>query len=211
VVDVMRRRIRGGRLPKAIGRPDTREIAEVIIEGMILFHNHHDMLNRIRRLLRRGLRPARRNCTHHGTDRPNGHYRRINPQQSPAPIPGFRIPIDTLWTGPAARGVDACPNSRLNTRRHISTMCATFPPNRQTPDLAAGGPGNLMRPAPACSKGCTCTEAAWTAPPPRLSARLPSMGRPARTAGAHLPAAPLRVAAPRQREPRAAMGVRAWS
>jgi hypothetical protein len=93
MVDVMRGRIRGRRLGDAVG-PDAGEIAEVIIEGVILFHNYHDMLNWIGGL---GYRRARRACharsndTHYGAGRSYGHYRRINPPQSCAlPFRSFR-------------------------------------------------------------------------------------------------------------------------
>ncbi len=45
VIDVVRGRIRGRRLGQGELRSDTGEITEVIIEGVILFHNYNDMLN----------------------------------------------------------------------------------------------------------------------------------------------------------------------
>ena len=82
VVDVVRGRIRGRRQALGVLRPDAGEIAEVVIEGVILFHNHNDMLNRVGGLGHRCARRARSHYTQYGAGRPNGHHRRINPPQS---------------------------------------------------------------------------------------------------------------------------------
>src|SRR5215472_7977717 len=71
VVDVMRGRIGGRRQGLGVLRPDAGEIAEVIIEGVILLHNHHDMLNRIGSLIYRRTRRTSSHYTHYGTSRPD--------------------------------------------------------------------------------------------------------------------------------------------
>jgi len=63
-------------------RPDAGEIAEVIVESMVLFHNHNDMLNRVGGLGCRRACHADSYYAKYGAGRPYGHYRRINPPQS---------------------------------------------------------------------------------------------------------------------------------
>jgi hypothetical protein len=88
VVDVMRGGVAGRRQGNAI---DTRELAEVIIEGMVFLHNNNDMLNGVRRLVN-----FRAGCArgHPGTRRPGycyDCYRRINPPQFGLPSDLFGV------------------------------------------------------------------------------------------------------------------------
>jgi hypothetical protein len=85
----------GGRLGQRVARPDAGEITEVIIEGVILLHNYHNMLYRVRGggggggLLYRRTCHSRGQYAHYGAGRSYDHYRRINPPQSCASRSGL--------------------------------------------------------------------------------------------------------------------------